>query len=381
MNSNDRRKLRYERRQIKRLRNKIKRNEYVGDLRNIFSYRDMYYYGLKCCKGVMWKQSTQNFRFHLLSGTAARRKAVLNNKWKQQKCRHFILSERGKTRPIDAPRIVDRQIHKTFTNNVLNKIYTPYMIYDNGASQRGKGLYFSQKRLKKHLRYHYKKYGRRGYIVLIDLKQFFPTAPRWQIRLRHQLYLINPEVIKFANYLIAMLPTDEGMPLGIETSQLEMVALTTAIDTYFKCQLGVKCYAHYMDDFYMIVETKEQAHFLLNKFEEKISALGLNISKNKTKIIPLTKSFKYCKTKYTLCENGKIITHASRDSVKRARHKLKSFKTKYDNGEMTLRQVQDFVQSQIAYFKPHNDHIRILRIKRLYHTLFEKEGSTNVQHL
>ena len=61
---------------------------------------------------------------------------------------------------------------------------------------------------------------------------------------------------------------------------------------------------------------------------------------------------------------------AARDSVQRARHKLKSFKTKYDNGEMTLRQVKDYVQSQVAYFKPHNDHIRILKIKRLYYALF-----------
>ena len=128
-----------------------------------------------------------------------------------------------------------------------------------------------------------------------------------------------------------------------------------------------------MDDFYMIAETKERAHFLLNKFEEKITELGLNISKNKSKIIPLTKSFKYCKTKYILCENGKIVTHAARDSVQRARHKLKSFKTKYDNGEMTLRQVKDYVQSQVAYFKPHNDHIRILKIKRLYYALFLRE--------
>lgn len=373
MTSIERHQRRYMRRKIKRLNNKVFRNEQIGNLENIFSYHDMFYYGLQCCKNVMWKQSVQTFRLHLLSGTATRKHAVLNDTWIQKKCVHFMLAERGKIRPIDAPHISDRQIHKTFSNNVFNTIYTPYMIHDNGASQRGKGLYFSQKRLKKHLRAHYKKYGRNGYIVLIDLKQFFPTAPREKIRDRHKLYFTNEEIVKFADYLIDILPTDTGMPLGIETSQLEMVSLPTAIDTYFKCQLGVKGYAHYMDDFYMIAETKERAHFLLNKFEEKITELGLNISKNKSKIIPLTKSFKYCKTKYTLCENGKIVTHAARDSVKRARHKLKSFKTKYDNGEMTLRQVQDYVQSQVSYFKPHNDHIRILKIKRLYYALFLRE--------
>ena len=256
MTSIERHQRRYIRRKIKRLNNKISRNEQIGNLENIFSYHDMFYYGLKCCKNVMWKQSVQTFRLHLLSGTAARKRAVLNDTWVQKKCVHFTLAERGKIRPIDAPHISDRQIHKTFSNNVFNTIYTPYMIYDNGASQHGKGLYFSQKRLKKHLRAHYKKYGRNGYIVLIDLKQFFPTAPREKIRDRHKTYFTNKEIVQFADYLIDILPTDTGMPLGIETSQLEMVSLPTAIDTYFKCQLGVKGYAHYMDDFYMLAETK-----------------------------------------------------------------------------------------------------------------------------
>ena len=37
---------------------------------------------------------------------------------------HFTLSERGKTRPIDAPRIQDRQVHKVFTKKVLLSLYT-----------------------------------------------------------------------------------------------------------------------------------------------------------------------------------------------------------------------------------------------------------------
>lgn len=372
MTSIERKENRYKRRILKRQLKKFYRNESIGNLENIFNYRDMFYYGRKCCNNVRWKQSIQTFELHLLSGTAKRRKEILNHTWKQKRCVHFILRERGVIRPIDAPHITDRQVHKTFVNNVLSNIYLPYNIYDNGASQKGKGLHFAHNRLKCHLRYHFKRYGRNGYVVLIDLKKFFPTAPRDTIYKRHKEYLLNKKVCDFADLLIDMLPNDIGMPLGIETSQLEMVSITSKIDNYFKCQMSIKGFAHYMDDYYMIVESKEKAHKLLSIFKNKVEELGLHISENKTKIIPLTKKFKFCKTTFILTPTGKIITHARGDSMKRARRKLKALKRKYENKEITIKEVNEFLQSQIAYYKPHNDHIKVLRLHRMYYALFIK---------
>lgn len=136
MTSEERREARYRRRKQKRLIKRWMRSSAVGSLEDVFNYRDMFYWGKKCCNGVRWKQSTQNFELHLFSGTAKRRRLVLDGKWKPRKCAHFILHERGKVRPIDAPHIEDRQIHKIETNKVLSPLYTPSMIYDNGASQK-----------------------------------------------------------------------------------------------------------------------------------------------------------------------------------------------------------------------------------------------------
>lgn len=48
----------------------------------------------------------------------------------------FHPSGTGKIRPIDAPHITDRQIHKTLCNEVLIPLYSPSMIYDNGRAKR-----------------------------------------------------------------------------------------------------------------------------------------------------------------------------------------------------------------------------------------------------
>ena len=108
MTSEERREARYQRRKAARQARKQARNDSLGTLAEVFSFRDMFRYGLKCCNGVRWKQSTQNFERHLFSGTARRRREILSGQWKPGKYVHFTLRERGKVRPIDAPHKIGR---------------------------------------------------------------------------------------------------------------------------------------------------------------------------------------------------------------------------------------------------------------------------------
>ena len=167
MTSDERREARYQRRQARRQERRQARSDALGSVDQVFSYRKMFRYGKKCCNGVRWKQSVQNFEMHLFSGTARRRRELLAGKWKPQKGSHFTLRERGKVRPIDAPRIADRQIEKNHSNEVLVPLYTPGMIYDNGASRKGMGLHHCFKRLKQQLAWHYRRYGREGAVLLL----------------------------------------------------------------------------------------------------------------------------------------------------------------------------------------------------------------------
>ena len=330
----------------------------------------MFKWGKKCCNNVRWKQSTQNFERHLFSGTARRRRDVLSGKWRPKPGAHFILRERGKIRPIDAPHINDRQIHKTLTKEVLEPLYTPSMIYRNGASQQGKGLHFHHKELKKIMREHYRKHGREGYMVLMDLKQFFPSAPHDAIYERHRRLILDPEIRAVADMVVASVPGGVGMPLGVEPSQMEMVSLPSAVDNWTACQLRAEDPAHYMDDYHMIAETKEQAEAFRDAVTERMEAMGLTVSRRKTKIVPLSRPFRFCKVKFQLKPTGRVITHGNRDGMKRARRKLRAFKAKVDAGEMTVPQVREWLTSQIAYYENYNDHGRVLRLNRLFYAIY-----------
>lgn len=373
MTSEERREARYQRRQARRRENLIKRNRAVGTLQKAFSYRKMFFYGKKCCNGVRWKQSTQNFELHLFSGTARRRRDLLNSKWKPKKCTHFTLRERGKVRPIDAPHITDRQIHKTLCNEVLIPLYTPSMIYDNGASQKKKGLHFAFHRLEEQLHWHYRRYGRVGAAGLLDLKGFFPNAPHHTIYLRHKQMILDPALRRVADTVVQHSPCPtpgRGMPLGVEPSQQEMVALPSAVDNWLKCQKEVHCTGHYMDDYYIIMPDVEQLKAVIREMVQRFEALGIRVNKKKCKIIPLTKPFRFCKAKFTLTETGRVKVNGNRDGMKRARRKIKLFHREYVAGRRTLENISQSVQSQYAYYENYDDHGRILRLNRLCYAIF-----------
>lgn len=364
------RKGRYERRKAERDAKKAQHSADVGSLEDVFTFNNLFSAGKGCCKGVRWKNSTQRFEAHLFSGTAIRRKEILDGKWKPGKYNHFTIAERGKTRTIDAPRIQDRQIHKVYTQEVLLPLYQPSMIYNNGASLRGKGLHFSQKQLKEDLHYHFRKYGREGNIILLDFSKFFPTASHDVVLNRHKEYIADDALRKIGDDIVRSTPEDEGLPLGVETSQAEMIAYPTPLDNYIKCQLSIKGAGHYMDDYYIIVPPGRDAKKILRLVKEKAKSLELTVSVSKTRIIPLTKPFKFCKAKYTLTETGKVVVNGNRDSMKRARRKIKAFHNKIENGEMTYEDLWVATNSMFAYFEGYHDHGRVLRLRQLFYNIF-----------
>lgn len=373
MTSEERRKARYYRRRARRKAHLRARNRKVGTLEQAFSYHDMFFYGRKCCNGVRWKQSTQNFELHLFSGTAKRRRRLLTGKWKPGRCVHFTLKERGKVRPIDAPHIADRQIHKVLSKKVLEPLYGPSMIYDNSASQKGKGLHFAFRRLENDLRWHYRHYGRQGGVCLLDLKGFFPNANRQILLERHRQLILEPRIRAVADVVVTNAPSvypGRGMPLGVEPSQQEMVAMPSSIDNWIKCQRGVHIMGHYMDDYYIVLPDIEQLKAVGREIIRRFEAQGIPVNRKKCKIVPLTKPFRFCKAKFTLHENGKVTVNGNRDSAKRVRVKLRFFKREVEAGRRTMEEAPDFIQGQFAYYKNYDDHGRELRLRRYCYALF-----------
>ena len=361
-----RRKGRRFRRQIKRLEKHKNRCDKIGGVAEVFNYRDLYKAGKKCCNGVRWKQSVQNFETHLFSGTAVRRRAIVSGNYRFSKYNHFNLCERGKVRPIDAPRIQDRQVEKVFTQKVLLPLYLPSMIHNNGASLPNKGFHFSQKMLVKYLSRHFRKYGRSGGIILADGKKFFPSANHQHIYDRHKRLILDDKLREFGDAVVQTVKAGKGMPLGVEPSQAEMIAYPSEMDNYLAAQCQLKG-GHYMDDFYYLLSPNRDYREVLKILPEKAS---FELNRDKTRYIPLTKIFRYCKTKYILTESGKVIRRANRTAVSRDRRKIKALYRKVTACEISFEDVWTSVNGMLAYLEQYHEHKNVLKLRRLFYSIF-----------
>ena len=125
-----------------------------------------------------------------------------------------------------------------------------------------------------------------------------------------------------------------------------------------------------MDDFYLIVETKERAHDTLGKIESIVSDLGLEMNQNKTQIVKMKRGFTYMKTKFIITETGKVVTCPSRQNIARERRLLKSFKKKMDNGEMVFKQVENSYTSWLGYMKHKKSYKSTNDMNKLYNKVF-----------
>lgn len=369
-----RRKGRRERREAAREQRKTDRALAVGGLEDVFTFHKTYIHGKACCKGVRWKNSTQRFELHLFSGTARRRKEILEHRYKWKKYTHFTVSERGKSRPIDAPHIHDRQIHKVIAQEVLIPLYLPDMIWNNGASMKGKGLAFSRAELVADLCHHFALYGLAGSVIVTDCTGFFPNADHNRIRARHYHLLRVADVRELADSVLTTIPSGKGVPLGVEPSQMEMVAYPSPLDNYMKCQLRLDGAGHYMDDYIMLIPPDLDPYEVFEKFKAKAAENDLTISERKTQIVPFGRPFRFCKAKYTVTETGRVVVHGHRDSAKRGRHKFKAFKPKVEAGEMSYPDLWASVQGVFNYYEEFDDHGRVLSLRQYFYNLYGFSG-------
>lgn len=354
MTSEERRELRYQRRKAKRNEIRLKRSQSCGDFDEVFSFRHLYLAGKKCCKGVYWKNSTQRYIGNLIPNIAATWTALQTGTFKHRGFHSFYIMERGKKRYIRSVHITERTVQKCLCDYCIVPIYSSSFIYDNSASLKHRGMDFALRRLVRHLKRHFRKHGLNGGILIFDFSSFFDEAPHEPLFEEADRRLHDDRVRKLHNSFIEDFGP-VGLGLGSQISQTNALLLPSPLDHYFKEQLGIKAYARYMDDGYAIHEDMDYLNGeCMCALEKVCERIGLRLNRKKTRVIPLADFFRWLKTKFIITPNGKVILKMNPNSTKIIRRKLRSFRGKWERGEMTLADIRCSVDSYHGHMKRGN---------------------------
>lgn len=160
------------------------------------------------------------------------------------------------------------------------------------------------------------------------------------------------------------------MGLGSQISQTLALASANELDHYIKEKLRIKGYGRYMDDGYIIHESKEYLQNVLNEIRKICDKLGIKLNIKKTQIVKLTHGFTWLKARFFILETGKIIKKIYKKSVTRMRKKLKKFVKHVDDGRMTYEDVYCAYQSWRAYASHFNAYFTVKSMGELYDSLF-----------
>lgn len=364
----------------------------------------------KCKNGSIWKESVQKYEINLLKNTYNQIKSIKNQTYKHKPFNEFTLNERGKTRDIKAIHISDRVILRALCDEILTPRLNKYLIYDNGASVKGKGIDFTRKRFETHLHKFYRQYKtNEGYILTIDFSKFFDNVQHNKLMNLFKYYLQDEELLNFLEDLIQCFQIDvsyltnddyqnclnilfnsiqyskihkslltgekfmnKSIGIGSQLSQISGLLYPIEIDNYCKIVKGLKYYGRYMDDIYIIHPDKQFLQQLLKEIDNICQKYGIFINYKKTQIIKLTKTLIFLKTRYNLTKTGKIIKRMSKDSIVRERKKLKKYKNLLDQGKMTYKDIEEAYGSWRGNLKNYLSYHTKQNMDKLYDDLFIK---------
>lgn len=321
---------------------------------DVFDLSKLYEAGKKCCNNSRWKSSTIFFEDYMLSLCAKQLKNLTAGINTFKGFNSFKTMEHGKERDIDAVAIEYRTPQKCLCNNMLIDAYSRTFIYDNASSLKNKGIDFAIRRLKKHLHDHFVRCGLEGGILQFDFSKYFASIPHWYLkdranrvirdtRLRALVhsYIDNFRLLRNADPEKAI-----GVGLGSEISQILALDAASYIDHYITEVFGIKGYARYMDDGYVISDSIDKLKDIREYIFHAAAEKDLIINPKKTIITPFkSHGFKFLKIRFRLMESGKILMKMNRKSIKQMRQKLIKFRYWLDEGRMTFDDIYASYQS------------------------------------
>ena len=290
----------------------------------------------------------------------------------------FDLIERGKKRHIKSVHFKERVAQRSLCDNALIPVLSRSLIYDNGASLEGKGISFARDRLKHHLHQYYRRTGGNdGYILLMDFSGYFDNILHEPIYEMLDAAFEDKRIFALCQYFIEPFG-EKSLGIGSQVSQILAISYRSSIDHYIKEVLRVKEYGCYMDDCYLISESKDYLWHCYDEIKRLCSAKGITINRKKTQIVKLSHGFPYMKGKYWLTETGKVIVKPGRDNTVRHRRKLKKFRKFLDKGEMPIEAIICAHNSYRGYIRTDYHSYRTVRsMDKLFHELFGYDTPIN----
>lgn len=322
-------------RQDKNMKNKVDDFAVLSDFENLYNAHR------SCRKGKRWKDSVAIYDIRGLECTFALKALLDNGEYRLSPYNCFSINERGKHREIKSIKYFDRVVQKSLMDNILTPIVERTFIDTNCASQKEKGTDYSLSKMRLHMQAFFRRSGADGYILICDMHHYFDSIPH---ELMNEYYADRFEdemILRLIRHIHGSIPGGVGVPLGNQLSQLDALLALSPLDHLIKEKLHIKEYGRYMDDFYLIHESKDYLKECLSVIRKYVGNRGMELNEKKTMIVPLKTGVDWIGFRFYMTPTGKVVQKLSKKSIKHHKRKLKRMRKLLTEGRITFRACID----------------------------------------
>lgn len=287
---------------------------------------------LACEKDVRWKRSVQTFMLTRMKNCIELSDELRSGRYRKKPANHFVLHERGHARWISAVHFRDRVVQKAYCDQFLIPVLHRAVVYDNTASQVGKGTDFARDRFALHMEQALRCYGPNAWLVSYDFKSYFASIDSG--RAMEMIASATAPLVacqrdrdnatKMLELGRTFICEEEGLGLGNQTSQVVAIAYASPIDHAVREVCGCGLSGRYMDDSYAFCRTKNDAYAVLAVAQEHARRLGLVLHPRKTQVAPAARRHVYLKTVFCPQPDGSIRRDIARDTIRRYKRHYKA---------------------------------------------------------
>lgn len=325
--------------------------------------------GYACMKNNKWKTSIMSFETNFIEHITYLYQCLQDGTYIPEPTTDFMLRERGKWRLIKAHHIIDRVWYKSWcTHDLLPQVQGKIM-YNNSASQVGKGTDQSIGLFRQALTKAHKAFGNDFYVVTTDYHNYFGSIPHEQIV--QEIGFKDPRSEAALRSYLSVFPGDCGIGIGGEPSQIIAIMYVGRLDRTITCNCPVFASGRYMDDSWFICKTLDDCKYTLDKFITISESLGLTINEKRTQTHHMThESVTWLKKRTHLDDNGKIIMELVRNNVRDRIRTTNKHRELVDAGIMPIECAFDSIQCWCAYAIKYNSYYSMKHVVEHFSEVF-----------
>lgn len=284
--------------------------------------------------GKREKFGTAQYEATALASTERLVYLLASGKYQPSKFETFKVFE-PKERLVQAPAFVDKVVQHALVDNILYEEITHSFIEHNYASQVWKGMHFGLTHLESQMRdYYLKRKGHdeaarreaglpyrpreewdyaEGWVLKADVRHFFASIDHDLLKEKLARKISDPKVY---DLLCVYIDSTNGLPLGYQTSQLLALLFLDEFDHWVKEKLHARYYGRYMDDFYIISDSKKYLQDCWRQINGQMDSMKLELNE-KTAIFPLRNGINFLGFHTYLDDGGAVIMKLRQDSLDR----------------------------------------------------------------